>query len=443
MPSDTQAIERLLESFTAVQLRDLDLSLAPSGEGATRSKNHSGFVRQILRRYDNKKVVLHALRLEALLPFKHVFVFSFTTPKKNFEIEALKRTLEKSFPGLFDSPSLIQPESDGLEPEVCVHDRGRGRLFVKFVHLVETWKWERVSPTKKELKSYMERHPVTVSLMPQDALMLVCFPGYTQGAVGPQKQRTTYSDIAQNACSRFAEQTGIEAVGFPLRQTVELLLQKERGEVEEVRRYLRDEEGRMMFDSRESEGGLVHYVASTFRRETGINVPDSAWRSLFRNMENADILLLWKKKEVLTRVAFHDFAPELLFIWRSAADAAKMDDILKMVAEYHRVVGKTQLSEAVDYVDNADPGTVLRPMAVGQRFDLSVDETLGVMYRAVHRGLLETLFRVRTDDVLLDFKNEWKNTLSDFPSEVKDEKGHLIDLADSKNIEIAFRRRSA
>ena len=444
MPPANQALEKMLESFTTVQLRDLDLSLAPSVASATRAKNHAEFIKAIIKRYEGKKLTLHALRLEVLLAYKHVFIFSFTSPKEDFGIEFLKERIEKGFPGLFEAESVVAPESPELEPEVCVYDRARKRLFVKFVHLVETWRWVRSSTTKKELKSYQERHPVIVSLMPADKLMLVCFPGYTQGAVGPDNQRTTYSDIARNACGKVADKTGIQAAGFPLRQTIELMLQKEPNEVEEVRRYLKEDEGRMMFDSRDSKGGLVSYVAKTFRRETGVDVPETAWRSLFRGIENVDILLLWKKKEILTRVAFHDYAPELLFIWKTtAADASRIDDVLKMIVQYHRFIAKSQLSEAVEFVDKTTPGTVIRPSAIGQKFDLTLDETLGILYKALDRGVVETLFRVNTDDVLVDFDNEWRSGLAELPPEVKDEHGHLIDLGENKNIEVGFRRRSA
>lgn len=236
----------------------------------------------------------------------------------------------------------------------------------------------------------------------------------------------------------------IQAGAFQLRQTIELMLQKEPNEVEDLRRYLKDESGRMMFDSRDGKGGLVHYVAHTFRRETRIDVPDTAWRSLFRAIENVDILIVWKKIEVLTRVAFHDFAPELLFIWRStSADVSRIDEILKMVVEYHRYVSKTLLSEAAEYVDQISPGTVIRPSAFGQKFDLTLDETLGILYKALDRGVVETLFRVKTDDVLQDFDNAWRSGLSDFPPEVTDEHGQSIDLGENKNIEVAFKRRSA
>lgn len=442
MSHGNYSITHLLETFTSSQLRELDLSLARGGTITTKATNHKSFVQDIVRRYEGQKLAAHALRLEALLPYKHVFLFKFSVPRGLHALERLKDRIDKGFPGLFANPKLLDPEED-LHPEVCVFDKDRKRLFVKFVHLVETWQWQWNSDRVKEMKARKRRHPVVVSLFPSDELMTVSFPGYTQGTFPPGMERTTYSDIARNACSEFASSTDIQVKAFPLRQTIELILQKEPG-VKAVRRHAREADGRMVLDSLEGPRSSEEFLAGKFLSEAHIEVPAESIRAVFRSMVAADILLHWQKKEIYTRIGFHDFAAEILFIWKSTVpDAARIDEVLAVIVEYQSYTETGKLSNALDFVDHARPGTIIRPMQVVQEFSLSLDETLKILYRAMDRGMVDILFRVKTDDALVDFKNDWRSNLSEFPSEVTDEHGHSINLTEHKNIEVAFKRLSA
>jgi hypothetical protein len=436
------SITHLLERFTTSQLRELDLSLARNTDSLTKPTNHKSFIQAIIRRYEGKKLVAHALRLEAVLPYKHVFLFTFSVSGGNASVERLKDRIEKGFPSLFDNPEILEPGED-LAPEVCVFDKERKRLLIKFVHLVETWVWEWNSSRTKEMKMHKRRHPVVVSILPGDRLMTVSFPGFTQGTFPPDIERTTYQDIARNACAALSERTDIHAGEFPLRQTIDLILQRE-PDVKAVRRYVKAEDGRLMLDSREGPGSSEEFLSERFRREAHIDVSEDAIRTILRSMDAVDILLHWKKKEIYTRISFHDYAPEILFIWKSMSpDAALIDEVLAVIVEYQNYVGGGKLSEALNFVDRTKPGTIIRPAQVVQQFSLSLDDTLKILYRAMERGVVDIRFRVKTDDALLDFNNEWRNNLTEFPREVTDEHGHHINLGEHKNIEVAFQRLSA
>jgi len=436
-------LEALLETFTTSQLRELDLSLAHPGEGPTKAQNHEDLIKKIATRREGKKLVAHALRLEAIYPYKHVFLFSFNPSGNGSAFEHLRKRVDKGFPGLFEKPVLVEPSEDELQPEVCVLDRERKRLLVKFVHLVKTWQWEWSSTTKKEMKPYQRRHPVVVSILPHEKLITVSFPGYTQGTFPVKMQRTTYTDIAQNACVALAERTDIQPRAFPLRETIDLILQKE-PDVVDSRQYLKDETGRLLLDSREGDSGSASFLAGKFDREANTVVSLQAIRKVLGSMTAVDILLHWKKKELFTRIAFHDVAPEILFIWKSTApDAALIDETIKMFVEYQQYSSPGKLSEAMEFIEKSSPGTVIMPTAIGQKFNLSTDEVLNLSHRAMERGVVEILFKVKTDDQLAGFENKWRTNLSDFPHTVSDENDNSIDLADHKNIEVAFRRLSA
>jgi hypothetical protein len=442
MTQRTYSISHLLQTFTTAQLRDLDLSLAPSMGSVTKSSNHRNFVQAIVKRYEGRNLAAHALRLEALFPYKHVFLYTFNAPKGQRNVERLRERIDKGFPGLLEDPEILEP-GENLAPEVWVFDEERKRLLVKFVHLVETWVWEWSSTRTKEMKMRKRRHPVVVAVFPGDRLMTVSFPGFTQGTFPTDMERTTYLDIARSACEAFASATDIQAAEFPLRQTIELILQKE-PDVKAVRRYSKGAGGRVMLDSREGPSSSEEFLANAFRRDARIEVSPEDIRTILRSMEAVDIMLHWRKKELYTRISFHASAPEILFIWKSTIpDAAKIDEVLALIVEYQSYAGTAKLSEAVNYVDRAKPGTIIRPVQVGQQFSLSLDETLKILNRAMDRGVVDILFRVKTDDALVDFENEWRTNLSEFPSSVEDEHGQRINLAEHKNIEVAFKRLSA
>jgi hypothetical protein len=84
------SITRLLETFTRSQLRELDLSLATSMTSRTKPTNHKGFIQAIVKRYEGKKLAARALRLEALLPYKHAFYFTFSVPGGHASVERIK-----------------------------------------------------------------------------------------------------------------------------------------------------------------------------------------------------------------------------------------------------------------------------------------------------------------------------------------------------------------
>ena len=249
--------------------------------------------------------------------------------------------------------------------------------------------------------------------------------------------------MRERPCEEFAQKTDIQAREFPLRQTIELILQKQ-PDVKAVRRYVKAADGRLMLDSREGPGSSEEFLSDKFRRAAHIDVPEDSIRAILRSMDAVDILLHWKKKEIYTRISFHDYAPEILFIWKSTSpNAVLIDEVLAVILEYQSYLGTGKLSEAVNFVDHAMPGTIIRPAQVVQQFSLPLDEALKILYRAMDRGVVDILFRVKTDDALVDFSNEWRDNLSAFPREVTDEHGHSINLAEHKNIEVAFKRLPA
>jgi hypothetical protein len=63
-----------------------------------------------------------------------------------------------------------------------------------------------------------------------------------------------------------------------------------------------------------------------------------------------------------------------------------------------------------------------------------------MILNAVRQGLLQLRFRVLTDKELEDYSNVWHKRLEDLPERVIDEDGETIDLAEPRNIDVAYER---
>lgn len=433
--------DQLLNSFNLSQLRDLTLVLARTSNISLASKNREQLLAEIRKTGDANKISLAAQRLETIAPYKHVFIFSLLGGPRKQEFDALRESVDQGFPNLSEGTATPHELAE-LTPQITIFDSPTKRIYVTFVHLVQTWIWERTSPTKKELREFRRRHPVVATLRPNEGLMTVSFPGYTQGAGGPTKERATYSLIAKQACDLLRAKAKIDARPFPLKPAIESTLQRDK-DVIDVRRLITGPLGGkiMFFSGEEQSNDLVQYVINYFRQHAQIALTTSQVRALFRSAEALDILLFWKRLEVLTRAAFYDAGPELLFIWRNAAaETTRIDAVLKELVTYDRFTSQPELGKAALHIEQADRGVVLRPSALTQMFNLNSDESMSLLHEAVKKGFVSMVFRVNTESVLQHFQNNWRKSLSEFPRTVTDEHGQVLDLTDGSQIEIGFER---
>lgn len=433
-------IADVLGSFSLNQLRDL--ALAMGSRGVEPPKRNLG-KEELLAFFKNKKtdanLALFAHRIEAITPYKHLFLYSLDASK--FSFSKTKARIEGVYPKFIGGIRDVDPQVGDPEPEACLADESQNRIYLKLVHRVEMSGWVPVSRTEKRLKEFRKRHPVVISLRPAEGLLTIGFPGFTYLAGVQHENRLLYSGIAAQGAEFLKVKLKIECKPFNAKPAIDALLEEEPNEVMDVKRSVRPKKGgRFAFDAGE-ENKLTTALTEFLKGEGDIAVTEKQIRSLLRRSGASDIVLVWKRLQILTRVALLQDAPEFLFIWRDTGpSSAAVDSVLRKLITYDRLVTKPGINTVRTDLLASPFDQVVRPAMVAQQHGVSRSDVLEVLNAAVSKGDFEPRFRVNTDVLLVDFANTWRKSLSEFPRTVSDERGNEIDLTLPSNIEVAFQR---
>jgi hypothetical protein len=301
--------------------------------------------------------------------------------------------------------------------------------------------WVTVSRTQKELKEFRKRHPVAITLRPAEGLITIGFPGFTYVQGVQHEDRTAYAGIAAQAAEFLKSKLRIECKPFNAKPAIDALLEEEPEEVKDIKRNVRPlKGGKFAFDAGE-EGKLTTALTEFLTKEGDIPVSEAQIRSLLRRSGAADIVLVWKRLQILTRVALLQDGPEFLFIWRdSGPSSTVVDSVLQKVCTYERLLAKPIINAIRKDVLASPPDQVLRPAIVAQQRGVSRDEIMEILNLAVAKRDFEPRFRVNSEALLMDFANTWRRTLAELPPTVTDENGETLDLTLPSNIEVAFQR---
>jgi hypothetical protein len=434
---DAQA-DSIIEDFTLDQLRELVAAVSAGKEiGSLQNKNRAQIIELLGRFGDRRKKTLAAHRLEAITPYKHLYLYSLLD---THSYESLATTFRREFPTLVDGFSPLPRDSASLHLQLCLLDEQQNRIFLKFAHQVSSWVTVNTSADQRIQKLIKKRHPVVATIYVTLSLVVISFPGFTQGGVS-YKERANYAGIARDVERLFTELTKLELRGFQAKSAIEKLLADPDAQVSDVKRSIRPKAGgKITVDSWEDSSGLAHYI-SKYLEEGNVTVNAGDVRELLQSGADDDIWLMWKKLDLLTRIAFQQSVPEILVVWRGAGpDLSKSELALQSLVSHLINPTPNETLAAAEEIDKTDIGGIITPGFLAQRFNMTTDEALRVLTNAASRRLLEVRFRVRTDALIEDFENRWRNTLVEFPDQVTDEHGNILDLKDTSHIEIAFER---
>jgi hypothetical protein len=434
-----ERVEALTKDFTLHQLREVLATVSVGSErGSLQNKTKEQILAQLGRIGDARKKALVAHRLEALTPYKHLYIYAF---KASVDYETVSKQCRNRFPQLLSDFSPLRSDFGGeLHLQLCLLDDERKRVFFKFAHLVESWETISTSQYERVQKRVKKRHPVVTTLYPSLGIAVVSFPGFTQ--VGTDfKDRLTYAAIGKEAGTLVAGLLEVGLQGLQVKTAIESLLADSTAQVFDIKRSILPQGGgKIVVDSWGDESGLAKFLTK-YLKEGNVTVESDKVRGLLQSGADDDIWLLWRKFDLLTRFGFRDAIPEVLVFWREAGpDTTKVDQLLEALTAYHTAAPPEATLAASKEIEDAPTGSIITPIALSQHHGITIDEALRVLMSAVHRNLVELRFRVRTDLMLETFHNVWRHNLADFPDAVTDEHGHAIDLRDHQNVEVAFER---
>jgi hypothetical protein len=432
--------EDLIKDFTLSQLRELVGTISLGREtGSLSSKNRQQLIDLVGRIGDSNKKALVAHRLEAITPYKHLYLYA---PATAIRYEAFASDCRKRFGSLVDNFSpLPRDTASELHLQLCLLDSQNQRIFLKFAHQITTWETVASSANERTQRKVKKRHPVVVAFYCSLTLIVISFPGFTQGAVD-FKERATYAGLAKTAARLFTAQSGVETTGFQAKIAIEKLLADPDAGVVDVKRTLKPVGGgRIVVDSWGDEGGLAQYFSQVLSHQGKTSVDSKVAQKLLQEAQADDIWLMWKKLEFWTRVGFQESAPDVMIVWREAGpDLGKLEIALRALVSHLAASMPTDTLAAIEDIDRTPVGTVVTPSALAQRHNLRLEEALRLLLNAASQNRVQLRFRVKTDAVLLEFANQWRSSLIEFPKVVHDENDNPLDLSDRSNIEVAFER---
>jgi hypothetical protein len=436
----TSGITDILGSFSVSQLRDLAFAMTSHGiEAPRQGASKDDLLEMFKRKKSDAALTTFAHKIEAVSPYKHLFVYSLDAGRFTFKEAAAQ--IEAAFPGLLKKTRDVSSPTRDLEPEACVLDENQNRIYLKLVHQVEMSGWVAVSRTEKKLREFKRRHPVVATFRPSDGLMTISFPGFTYAEGVQHEERVVYADIAARGAAFIKSILKIDCAPYIAKPAIDALLEEEPNEVTDIKRSIRPlKGGRFAFDAGE-EGKLAVAITDFLSREGDIPVNEVQIRRLLRKSGASDIVLVWKQLKIVTRVALLQEAPEFLFIWREAGRSSYVvDAVLRKVAAYGKLVRVPGIATARSEVLRSPLDDVVRPTVVAQHYGITFTDAVQILSLAVAKGDFEPRFRANTDSLLLDFSNTWRKTLAEFPTSVVAENGEILDLTKPSNIEVAFQR---
>lgn len=432
--------ENFVKEFTLHQLRELVGTVSLGKEiGSLQGKSRQELIDLLGRTGDAKQKALVAHKLETITPYKHLYLYA---PAKEIEYKALASDWRRRFASIIDNFSPLPREATAeLHLQLCLIDDQSRRIFLKFAHQVNTWETVKTSGNRRVQQLFKRRHPVVIAVYCSLRLVVVSFPGFTQSGVG-YKDRFNYAGIANDAARLLTEKSGLELTGFQAKNAIEKLLADPDSQVVDVKRSIKPQGGgRIVVDSWEDRSDLAQYLAKFFHGEGNLSVDPQGVRKLLQEGSVDDIWLMWLKFDLLTRFAFQQPVPEVLVVWRGAGpDLSKVEFTLQELATHLSAAMPSDTLAAVQEIEGVPTGNIVTPNGLAQRFNLSTDEALRVLMGAASRGHVEMRFRVRTSAILHEFENRWRRNLVEFPTQVVDEDGNVLDLADRSNLEVAFEK---
>lgn len=273
----TSGITDILGSFSVNQLRDLAFAMASHGiEAPRQSASRDDLLDLFKRKKSDSALTTFAHKIEAVSPYKHLFVYSLDGDRITFKKSITQ--IEAAFPDLLKNTRNVSSLTGDLEPETCVTDELQSRIYLKLVHQVEMSGWVTVSRTEKKLREFKRRHPVIVTFRPTDSLLTISFPGFTYTEGVQHEERVVYPDIAARGAEFIKSKLKIDCAPYLAKPAIDALLEEEPNEVTDIKRSIRPlKGGRFAFDAGE-EGKLATAITDFLSREGDIPVNEAQIR---------------------------------------------------------------------------------------------------------------------------------------------------------------------
>ena len=430
------ALQDMLSDFRKEDLNRILISL----KGETKSGNKDRLIEEVSNAAPPEKLEQTLSRAECIAPYKHSWLFVLGRGKPEAQsTDKLRIWSTHLFPELDKRLVDLDNESNELQPTTQILDEARNRLYIKFTQWVKVRVQEQIDENTFRFVWKNVRHPVVVLLRGDLGIGEVRFNGFSQGRAIKQEQRVPYSTIAIKARELIKERLNTEMRGLPCMEAASLLLKELPTELRHLGSSSRRSEGMISLRSDDStpEGDIADLLANELNIKAISQI-----REALRSMTADSILIEWKRRGTLTRISNEMGYTEILFFWRGERTNVVVDEVISHLVKAHAAVKPSNHKGGVrEFIEKMTPGHNFLLSEIINQFQEDIDWIRPIIEDGIKRGIIERQFRVRTDKILDDFRNDWFTSITNLPSLVIDEEGHEISLRDPGNIEVGYRRK--
>lgn len=427
-------IQTLLNSLTLENIRDAAYLLAPGKN--VRIRSHKTSLDEILQtKKSREEIIQRLLEVEARTPFKHCLIAHCQEPIR------IKR-LEEQVKATVSTPSF--------DFVIRFYQQVGSDVYVTLEHTVVVRDWvEDEENEVKRLERYETRHPVIVRVQLATGLLLVSYPGFSQGA-GTKRHAVIGYDQVTGAVAAVLKGAGIETKAFAIREALKVLMAGPNRRVHRIRADIEAANvGRFDLSSLDQKKTveesladlMLPHMGGTASRESLIEYAKKA----INDTEPNFVLLYWVQESVITRLRFWDMGCEMFFTWHGErATYRTIDSIVGLLVETADRAGGLKTDSAdgrpLAWIASLPGNEIVRSASLAERFGLTPSQVRQELVHAVKAGMVIPVYRLTSNEPLLDGLNAWTESPVDLKREWRTTTGAVIDGGDPRNVEVAFRR---
>lgn len=419
--------------LNSLALDHLKLALAALHEGPEPPslRRRSDVIEAIWKTgFSRERVAETLLSIEASVVTKHCLL-----SRLNGSADENRKKLERVSKGL----EISSP----IGPFRVARVASDTRVFsITFEHYVNSAEWIKIDETTKTKVHSVLRHPCVLDMALQDGYALLRYPGFSQGSALSASERVSYERVSSALVDLILSAFELSISCLPVEDAIGWLQAKDSKRVRIVRSDLNPGPGKMVLSSDDEFQSVEDVLISLFspqmmdvetlRRIVGEAIRSSVATSYVAN---------WIEERVLTRIKFLDVGAEFLFFWHDAPNALRtVHRIMELVARVAYALSSNVVRGAFEIISELPPGGVMTVDLLAGRAKADRAAVRAAAVQAVAAGLLEPVYRIATNDSLLDSPNLWTTNLRQLAIEWRTEGGSLIDGREPQNIEVAFRR---
>lgn len=424
-------VQTLLNSLTLDQIRDAAYLLAPAAKITIRS--HALSREGIAQTHrSNQEIASQLLKIEAAQPFKHCLFFS--------------------CPSAVDFSNVTKQVSSsvaakGLDFRIAyVHETDKVYV-VTFEHSVSVKEWVQDSNEEvKRLTTVQTRHPVVLRVIKSTGLGSLNYPGFSQGQGTKREHILQYPSVLEGVL-QVVGGLGFSPRVLSVKESLKVLLT---GGNARVHRFRADVEaagvGRFDLASSRRDVTVEDSLASLLKLEDGEGRTQfiEAARKALNEADTNSTVLYWTEERIITRLRFWEVGCELLFVWLGERQSYEaVDEIVELLAGAHERIGPwigNQKNVPLQWIASLAQGTIVKPHQLAEALNLPPASARSELIYAVKAGLLLPVYRLNTNELIVELENGWTDRISDLRRLFITDAGQPIDGRDPSLVEVAFKR---